>query len=718
MAKTKIDGKGFLEYLFKYLIAFSLLFILLVLLYLYTYGYTKETLLGQYSERLDHYVSEIESKLDRGQQVSYFLSESNEIMSLSTNSENARKKEAISLLKTEKLIRRYNSICGSGLVASVLIFPNSNYVVTSFLVSADYSNEYGRMFRFSNLDSISWHNICCESKEKIRILPETTVDSDCYTNLMKNKVVPFVYCVNSPDGRYIASYVQYIDSQWFDKQILDMEMINGGCNISILSQKNGCILGNSQEMRGEVYTLERKIGMVNDISIMLTIPVEMISANTSRVLATIRSVLLIGIIGFVFLIIGYSIKRSIWFRRIINIVGADTESNHMTSTYRYIEELIKNICKTYDIQTKRMMMLENEYLNNVMVNVCIRGIRTDNDLIQCSEILSDFHVGCRVIVLKVNGDSNTPRILFEMETAIIDMCPRSIVLHHTLNESVVIIDGQNAEKAATLTNSRINEISRECAIGISDVCMDASRLHGCYKTAHARMTEDYDVKFISRDNRENGKDNTSLYFDSIMQLQNIILAKKVDDIDAYFETLKENVRYDIWEKQYLTWYIIQQLLHGMQGEIEDNEPVDGYEFNDNNVDDCLDKLKSKAIDIAEKIVVGSKYSDEIIRNIYAIIQREFMNVDLSVTTIAQRMNYSEKHIYRIVKEKTGMTPNEVIDEIRSKCAATLLRTTTKSNSEIAYMCGYKTVTTFYRSFKQRYGISPGEYRKIDKDKLL
>ncbi|MCZ6674240.1 MAG: helix-turn-helix transcriptional regulator [Verrucomicrobia bacterium] len=51
-----------------------------------------------------------------------------------------------------------------------------------------------------------------------------------------------------------------------------------------------------------------------------------------------------------------------------------------------------------------------------------------------------------------------------------------------------------------------------------------------------------------------------------------------------------------------------------------------------------------------------------------------------------------------------------VANLRMGYAADLLRTTSVSIRSIAFECGYRDLSHFYRVFKQVHGMSPGKYR--------
>ena len=72
---------------------------------------------------------------------------------------------------------------------------------------------------------------------------------------------------------------------------------------------------------------------------------------------------------------------------------------------------------------------------------------------------------------------------------------------------------------------------------------------------------------------------------------------------------------------------------------------------------------------------------------------------------------SQSTLYRKVKAVSGLSPNELIRNIRLNRAAELLRRQDLTIQEIAWQTGFGSPVYFRTCFKERYGMTPSEYRE-------
>jgi len=94
-----------------------------------------------------------------------------------------------------------------------------------------------------------------------------------------------------------------------------------------------------------------------------------------------------------------------------------------------------------------------------------------------------------------------------------------------------------------------------------------------------------------------------------------------------------------------------------------------------------------------------------------IIEQNIEDPGFSVQVLTQEMGTSNSMLYRKFNKLLGVTPNELIKNIRIKYAADLLVKGKYTVSEVAYSIGFSDLSYFGKCFKKEYGMAPSEYRE-------
>lgn len=90
--------------------------------------------------------------------------------------------------------------------------------------------------------------------------------------------------------------------------------------------------------------------------------------------------------------------------------------------------------------------------------------------------------------------------------------------------------------------------------------------------------------------------------------------------------------------------------------------------------------------------------------------KHMSNPDLKMDDLGDELGMSRVQLYRKVKALTGISPVELLREMRLQRGYNLINTTTKSISEIAYEVGFHTPSYFSNCFKKQFGQYPTELR--------
>jgi AraC-like DNA-binding protein len=110
----------------------------------------------------------------------------------------------------------------------------------------------------------------------------------------------------------------------------------------------------------------------------------------------------------------------------------------------------------------------------------------------------------------------------------------------------------------------------------------------------------------------------------------------------------------------------------------------------------------------------SKMENNPTKTVVALIEKVIMTnleEDLSLEFIAEKVFLSPKYISRIFKEEKGINITQFITDSKLKKAAKLLIETNISLDELIKQIGFSSSNYFIKKFKEKYSITPVQYRR-------
>jgi len=102
---------------------------------------------------------------------------------------------------------------------------------------------------------------------------------------------------------------------------------------------------------------------------------------------------------------------------------------------------------------------------------------------------------------------------------------------------------------------------------------------------------------------------------------------------------------------------------------------------------------------------------DLLNGIVCFINKHLDHPDLSVDTLVEEAGISRSALFKKIKTLIGISPMELIKNIRLKKAAELIEEGSDNFTQVAYKVGFKDSQHFSKCFKQIYGVTPTEYRK-------
>lgn len=161
-------------------------------------------------------------------------------------------------------------------------------------------------------------------------------------------------------------------------------------------------------------------------------------------------------------------------------------------------------------------------------------------------------------------------------------------------------------------------------------------------------------------------------------------------------------------------YIITKLANIPK---KDKETIEGtFELFSNNVTApyltnqiFLESMSRQVLLYIDKYCIGNKLNESHLM----IAMKKYIMENLATANLsnaAEHLNYTSSYLSDYVKKETGQTFTDFITNIRMNKAVELLDKETISLSEISKITGYSKTSSFIRVFKNKYNMTPTEYR--------
>ena len=95
----------------------------------------------------------------------------------------------------------------------------------------------------------------------------------------------------------------------------------------------------------------------------------------------------------------------------------------------------------------------------------------------------------------------------------------------------------------------------------------------------------------------------------------------------------------------------------------------------------------------------------------SFLEANYSNPELRFEDVMRHFRFSESYGHKLFKKHLGMSFRMCLRNVRLTKAEEALTNTSYTLSEVAYLCGFASLSTFSKVFKDTYGVSPSTYRK-------
>lgn len=269
----------------------------------------------------------------------------------------------------------------------------------------------------------------------------------------------------------------------------------------------------------------------------------------------------------------------------------------------------------------------------------------------------------------------------------------------------------------------VNELSLTCNMAVSELTNNLLLLNTIYSNTMNYLKYSFIYGYgniFSNDIIEKYELNDGDFsLDTLKHLEILLKSCKYDQLRLNIGKIAEDIKTKGYSYNYAQTVLIQ-IASLICKTIREQSPTnDAIKKNDITFDFNNIFTLSESIDWIYKLI--DLYSQNIsVRNSnidYEFLERiinfiaENIDKQISLNTIADEFNISTGHLSRLFKEGTGISFSDYIIDLKFKKAAELLAESKLEVSEIAAKLGYLQLSYFSKLFKEKFGMTPIQYRK-------
>lgn len=413
----------------------------------------------------------------------------------------------------------------------------------------------------------------------------------------------------------------------------------------------------------------------------------------------------------------------------------NSHKNELTILDRAFEQLVNNNRELISLTS----VAESAILQKVLLKQCC-GYSLNNDEREVLEQFKKYHnferhssfVAFDVYFYDLAGNSHA---LFNHDDLFEKNDEYNIIVTASGDSNIIgmiLFDGENAGivyEAAKIIVSKLKGKGYCAYVGIGRKCSSIDEYRMSYRDAanalqYRNDADSGEILFMS--DFEN-KNVSGYYYPHGLEAELISNVKSGNSVLA--EQTVENIykelltlKIPVFGISDIFWQIISKIVQTLDnmGISYDEATGSTYyknhkEFNElDNSADIFNYTKNLINDIAVNIgKLRNHGNEESVRKIKEYIS-ENMDKPITLDMLSYVIKLSPVYLSTIFKSVTGIGIKEYITKVKLKEAERLLLHTGNTIADVSAALGYDNTRTFQRAFKSNYGISPSEYRKINK----
>ncbi|WP_240414630.1 helix-turn-helix domain-containing protein [Paenibacillus periandrae] len=760
------DGKGrhrvFIRLLIPYILFLILPMIVGWIIYQKTIQTMEKEVTANHMNVLEQSKDILERRLEEISSIAQQLSVDTRIIQFQPVIDPFEGTNTYRVLDTNKSLYNYK-LSNNFIFNYYVLFKNSGLVLTpgsSYSIKEFYEN----IAKYSRLDYTSWNKLMFDQYFTRKYIPsqEVMVNNTSYTMLT------YIQSLGYP-GNPQGAIAVMIDNRELQKLFHGLDISGDGWAyivddqgqlISSLSADAVPLPVDIAKLSGSQgvveQTIDKKPMMITYVKSASNGWTYLVGQPTHMVLEKVRYIQKITFsLTFLFLVIGVIIayllayRNSMPLRNIVNMImeKADVSPQHRDA-YGLIGETVSGLINNNhrlksEIEQQAPLLraayfqrlLNGEFLSVHDANALLKHVGMD--VTGMSYVVAILHL--RGLDNGYSGDLleelDMKRVLtkemlrktMEHNGFVYDVAEDQLAVLFCCNQSQSLQVKEHIESKLLEADEAVGDLLKYVPIyGIGAIHDSLTGVSRSYEQARQALS------FQLWQNREGilwfdelPDDRNNYYFPPDLEGRLMNLAKAGDRVEV--KRILEDLYRENFEIRRLSFSVMQLFLYEVWGSIVKLLPqmelaqeqvfhqmkplsseTPSYEHMKNNYASVISTYEW----ICDSVNAHKKSQNiQLVEHIITILNQDYMQDDLCLDVVADRIPISKVYLSQFFKEQTGINFSDYLESVRMDHAKALLLESRLTINDIAASVGYSSSNTFCRAFKRLHGVSATAYKK-------
>lgn len=587
-------------------------------------------------------------------------------------------------------------------------FKDNDTLVTNQSVYASKEFFYNYFYMLPNVNYENWQNGLWNTRKHIEL-----VENLCLNNEIVNCILYHYYYPSVRNPSMIVTIV--IDVEKLKQELLFDRLENFGqaeLHLTNGSESVSLIFGNTF---GNLALFSQSI---NGTSLTVQISEDVFEESRRESLQNLFSYIIPAVLSATLLSLGCAFFYTKPLAKIMDLLNIHREKDNSS------QNMYNDICTTFNeiINDNNIYAQEREIFREELIRIIIRlSIEKTNvsgeNLLRLSEGVPALKGSYSILAIEfknigVNQNAN-------FLSRLIPMFINSFTIDNDTITYILIpsIPNGNEENIIYCIETALSYYSNEninAFFGISPCCSDIRMLPKSFEYAREALLQAYlnsESKIAVYSAVENRNANSEIL--DVERFSWIIENGTAEMLETFWNKLllDINVCTSQMLEAKLSFYSMLRVLRKESIVYSLNVHFTEYD-NSTTLLRNMNMLKELAGYIQDQIV--NKRTEQLNNTageVLSYIREHAFSDELSLSLIADHFNFSERYVYKLIQEQTGMSYIEYVLLLRINEAKRLLVISNSTIKDIALAVGYTNIGSFNKLFKNKVGNTPQEFRK-------